>query len=55
MSQEPPPPGDGCDETLEWWFTDEALNPPPIDPEDRPPELHLSDLPAACRSVLDDE
>ena len=53
VAQKPPPAGDGCDETLEWWFTEEALNPPPIDPADRPPELLLSDLPAACRSVLE--
>jgi len=22
--QEPVPPGDGCDKSLDWWFTDEA-------------------------------
>jgi penicillin-insensitive murein endopeptidase len=47
--QEPPPPGDGCDENLGWWFTDEALHPKPTGPE-RP--LTLADLPAACRAVL---
>ena len=52
VAQRPPPPGDGCDATLEWWFTDEALDPPPLDPADRPPELVLADLPAACRTVL---
>ena len=51
-TQRSPPPGDGCDATLEWWFTDEALDPPPLDPADRPPELVLADLPAACRTVL---
>ena len=25
--QEPVPPGDGCDKSLAWWFTDEALHP----------------------------
>ena len=53
--QAPPPPGDGCDETLAWWFTDEALHPPPVKPEDRRPELVLADLPDACRSVLESE
>ena len=27
--QEPVPPGDGCDKSLAWWFTDEALHPRP--------------------------
>ena len=55
VEQAPPPAGDGCDATLEWWFTEEALNPPPPDPADRPPELTLADLPGACRHVLDAE
>ena len=25
--QDPVPPGDGCDKSLAWWFTDEALHP----------------------------
>jgi penicillin-insensitive murein endopeptidase len=49
IAQEPTPPGDGCDDTLEWWFTDEALHPAPSPP--RPP-LTLADLPAQCREVL---
>lgn len=53
VAQHPPPPGDGCDATLEWWFTEEALNPPPPDPQDRPPEPMLADLPVACRAVLE--
>lgn len=55
VEQQPPPEGDGCDETLAWWFTDEALNPPPPAPGDVPPELTLADLPGACRAVLDSE
>ena len=55
VEQAPPPAGDGCDRTLEWWFTEEALNPPPPDPADRPPELTLADLPGACRAVLEAE
>lgn len=44
--QPPPPPGDGCDASLAWWFTDEARRPQP-----RPPGPPPS-LPAACRAVL---
>ncbi len=53
IDQDPPPEGDGCDTELDWWFTDEALYPPPRAPEDEPPELTLADLPAACRTVLE--
>ena len=48
--QEPTPPGDGCDETLEWWFTDEALN--PKEPALPRPPLTMASLPAQCREVL---
>ena len=27
QAQNPLPPGDGCDKSLDWWFTDEALHP----------------------------
>ena len=50
VDQAPPPPGDGCDETLAWWFTDEALNPAP--PESPPKEITLADLPRACRALV---
>src|SRR4029077_6353474 len=43
--QAPPPPGDGCGKELDWWFTEEALHPPPSPP--RKP-LRLGDLPPAC-------
>jgi penicillin-insensitive murein DD-endopeptidase len=49
--QQPPPPGDGCDKDLDWWFTDEVLHPKPK-PEKPKPPLTLADLPAACRVVL---
>ena len=52
VDQEAPPEGDGCDAELEWWFTNEALYPPPRSPEDIPPEIMLADLPAACQGVL---
>ena len=55
IDQEAPPEGDGCDEELDWWFTDEALYPPPRAPEDQPPEIMMADLPAACQEVLEGE
>ena len=55
LDQEPPPEGDGCNEELAWWFTDEALYPPPRAPEDQPPEIMMADLPVACRGVLEGE
>jgi penicillin-insensitive murein endopeptidase len=47
--QEPVPPGDGCDKSLDWWFTEEALHPRPSPPA-KP--LTLAQLPPACRQVL---
>lgn len=49
-AQDPVPEGDGCDKSLDWWFTDEALHPklgPPKSP------LRMTDLPAQCKTVLD--
>jgi penicillin-insensitive murein endopeptidase len=43
----PPPPGDGCDASLQWWF--DRLNappPPPAKPRAPPP------MPAACRATM---
>ena len=48
-AQEPTPEGDGCDASLEGWFTLEALHPKPLPP---PAPLTLDKLPAACASVL---
>jgi penicillin-insensitive murein DD-endopeptidase len=49
---EPVPPGDGCDKSLDWWFTDEALH-PRVDPSAKPkPPLTLAQMPAACREVV---
>lgn len=42
----PPPPGDGCDASLEWWLS-EAARRPPARPPGPPPAL-----PAACASLL---
>jgi penicillin-insensitive murein endopeptidase len=54
VDQNPPPPGDGCDDTQGW--VDRILNPPPPDPNAPPPrprrELTMVDLPAQCADVL---
>jgi penicillin-insensitive murein endopeptidase len=47
--QDPVPAGDGCDKSLAWWFTDEALHPRPGKPK---PPLPVSALPPECRSVV---
>ena len=44
----PPPPGDGCDASLEWWFSPEARRPPTPPARPAPPPR----LPAACTAVL---
>ena len=50
--QDPPPAGDGCDESLAWWFKDSVLHPKP-NPNYKPkPPITLSALPAQCRAVL---
>src|SRR5271154_400277 len=52
LPQEPVPPGDGCDKSLAWWFTDEALH-PRVDPNAKPkPPLTLAQLPPECRQVV---
>lgn len=49
--QDPTPEGDGCDASLDWWFTDEALHPKP---SSVPPQvLTLVKLPPECRRVLE--
>jgi penicillin-insensitive murein DD-endopeptidase len=42
----PPPPGDGCDATLQWWFEQLNAPPKPAAPYHPPP------LPAACIVVM---
>lgn len=52
-NQAPIPAGDGCDETLAWWFSDEARNPKPKPGPKKPRRaLTLADLPMACEAVL---
>ncbi|QPH56284.1 penicillin-insensitive murein endopeptidase [Pontivivens ytuae] len=51
--QAPIPAGTGCDETLAWWTSDEALIPDPNAPPPEPrPDLTLAQLPAQCSQVL---
>ena len=49
--QDPIPPGDGCDSSLAYWFTEAVLHPKPHKSRPKPP-LTLSQLPAACRQVV---
>jgi penicillin-insensitive murein endopeptidase len=48
QDQAPPPGGDGCDASLDWWLTPEARRPPPPPSRPAPPPR----LPLACLSVL---
>jgi penicillin-insensitive murein endopeptidase len=54
IDQNPPPPGDGCDNAREWQRN--LLNPPPPDPNAPPPaprrELQVADLPQQCAALL---
>jgi penicillin-insensitive murein endopeptidase len=48
------PPGDGCDASLDWWFSPEAgqtteTTPTPSGPRPR----YLPTMPAACKALLD--
>jgi penicillin-insensitive murein endopeptidase len=42
----PPPPGDGCDATLQWWFDQLDAPAKPSAPYKPPP------VPAACKAIL---
>ena len=53
VPQAPPPAGDGCDASLDWWFSDEALNPAPSSGPRKRDVMTLADLPEACLAVLD--
>lgn len=48
------PAGEGCDESLDWWFTDEPWKPAkgPAKPRARD-VMTMAALPAACRAVLE--
>jgi penicillin-insensitive murein endopeptidase len=49
--QDPTPPGDGCDASLDWWFSDAVLHPKP-QPTRPKPALTMAQLPTECRRVL---
>ncbi len=59
--KQPPVPGDdGCDpKSLAFWFSDKVLHPPkpptptPAQPVKPPKPLMLSDLPPACKNVIE--
>lgn len=52
QGQDPTPPGDGCDASLNWWFRDSVLHPKP-NPFAKPkPAMTMAALPAECRAVL---
>ena len=46
--------GDGCDRSLDWWFSDEALHPKPSNKPPAPP-LTMAQLPAACRALAQEK
>lgn len=48
VNQAPPPPGDGCDASLAWWFSEAAKRPARPAPEPGPP----TPLPAGCEAIL---
>lgn len=54
IEQDAPPAGDGCADAQAW--VNNILNPPPPDPNAKPPkprpEIRLADLPAQCAAVL---
>ena len=49
--QDPVPPGEGCDASLDYWFSDAILHPRPA-PERPRPQITMAQLPAECRMVL---
>jgi penicillin-insensitive murein endopeptidase len=51
-AQTPPPPGDGCGAELDYWYSAEPYKPAPK-PAEPPREMMLSELPPACRTVLE--
>jgi len=47
------PPGDGCDATLDWWFTPEAGSTAEPTPAPGPRPRYLPSMPTACKAILD--
>ena len=52
QDQDPVPPGDGCDASLDYWFSDAVLHPKPNPTYKPKPPLTLAQLPKECREVL---
>ena len=50
--QDATPPGEGCDATLDWWFSEAVLHPKPQPKRPPKPPLTLSQMPPECRTVL---
>jgi penicillin-insensitive murein endopeptidase len=50
IDQPPPPQGDGCDASLQWWFDQLDRPKPPDRPAGPPPKPPA--LPAACRAIM---
>jgi penicillin-insensitive murein DD-endopeptidase len=54
QGQEPVARGDGCDQSLAWWFTDEPWRPATGPQEPRARDvMTMAALPNACRAVLE--
>ncbi|HET6376056.1 MAG TPA: penicillin-insensitive murein endopeptidase [Methylocella sp.] len=49
--QDPVPSGDGCDSSLDWWFSSAILHPQP-GPQKPRSFLTMAQLPTECRTVL---
>jgi penicillin-insensitive murein endopeptidase len=52
IDQAPVPAGDGCDASLEWWFTRRITPITPEPPKPAAPKPKPPTLPAACRAIL---
>lgn len=54
VPQAVPSAGDGCGKELDWWFSDEVLNPKPVKtPPKKKKPLVMGNLPPVCRDVLE--
>ena len=51
--QAAPPPGDGCDASLDWWFSDGPYRKPGDPPPKPKPPMRMADLPAECKAVYE--
>jgi penicillin-insensitive murein endopeptidase len=51
QSLAPPPPGDGCDASLQWWF-DRLDHPPPPPTKPTAPAPRPPPMPEACRAIF---